>query len=58
MKQAKQKSANRTAVILLLLSAVTLVTGVALYSPRAAVLVAAAVLLAAGLANLEARERK
>lgn len=43
-------------VLLLLASAVTLVTGVALFSPRASVIVAAVLLAAAAVANIEVHQ--
>lgn len=48
---------TRTAAFTLLLAAVCLVVGVALYSPRAAVLVTSLVLLAAGVGQLDVKGR-
>lgn len=44
---------NREALLLILLGVLTLVGGIALYSPRAAVLAAAVVLLIAGVLALD-----
>jgi uncharacterized membrane protein YccC len=44
---------NREALLLLLLGALTLVGGIALYSPRAAVLAAAITLLITGVLTLD-----
>lgn len=49
---------NREALLLLLLGVLTLVGGIALYSPRAAVLAAALVLLVAGVLSLDVPDSK
>lgn len=49
---------NRLALLLLMLGVLALVGGVALYSPRAAVLTAALVLLIGGVLSLDVPERK
>lgn len=49
---------NREALLLILLGVLTLVGGIALYSPRAAVLAAAVILLIAGVLNLDVPARK
>jgi hypothetical protein len=48
---------NRSAVVLLLLSGVLLVGGVASFSPRIAVLVAAVMVFLVGLSQLEVKGR-
>lgn len=48
---------TREALLLLLLGVLTLVGGIALYSPRAAVIAAALILLIAGVLNLDVPER-
>jgi uncharacterized membrane protein YccC len=49
---------NREALLLLLLGVLTLVGGVALYSPRGAVLAAAVILLIAGVLLLDVPDSK
>lgn len=46
------------AAMLLVLSALTMVSGVALYSPQLAVLVASVVLFLAGLTQLNVKDRR
>lgn len=49
---------NRQALLLLLLGVLTLVGGIAVYSPRAAVLATALVLLLAGVLTLDVPAKK